>query len=95
MGAIYWQFQTVWQSPSWATIDYSGNWKVSHNFVQRIFQDTIVTTYKQNNSMHIWTVNDHGGFNARIKIKLFTFDQKNSEPKRELFRVVKINDAGS
>jgi len=34
MGSIVWQINTNWQAPSWATMDYSGNWKVSMNMLQ-------------------------------------------------------------
>ena len=84
MGSIYWQFQTVWQSPSWATVDYSGNWKVSHSFVQKIYGETMVTSYKEKDMMHIWTVNDQSGFDGKVILKFFTYDQKNGTPKKVL-----------
>jgi len=34
-----------WQAPSWATLDYSGNWKVSHNMVKNIFAEVLITGY--------------------------------------------------
>lgn len=37
MGTIFWQFNTNWQGPGWATLDYSGNWKVSHNMIKDAF----------------------------------------------------------
>ena len=45
MGTLYWQFNTDWESPSWSTIDYSGNWKVSHNMVKDIYKDVILSAY--------------------------------------------------
>lgn len=32
-GSVYWQFNNDWPAPSWSTLDYSGNWKVSHNMI--------------------------------------------------------------
>jgi hypothetical protein len=37
MGSIFWQFNANWQAPGWATLDYSGNWKVSHNMIKDTF----------------------------------------------------------
>ena len=33
MGVIFWQFNNDWQSPSWSTLDFTGNWKMSHNMI--------------------------------------------------------------
>lgn len=45
MGSIVWQINTNWQAPSWATMDYSGNWKVSMNMLQQTFSDLLVSAY--------------------------------------------------
>lgn len=29
MGALYWQLNDVWVAPSWSSIEYNGNYKVS------------------------------------------------------------------
>lgn len=38
MGTLYWQFNDVWQAPTWSTIDFKGNWKAAHY--------TVVDRYK-------------------------------------------------
>ena len=38
MGAMYWQLNDIWQAPTWASIDYYGKWKMTHNFIQQIFE---------------------------------------------------------
>ena len=52
--------------------------------MQRIYADVIVTTYKDNDKMHIWTVNDQHGFAGKVVLKFYTYDQKNSSPKKEI-----------
>lgn len=32
MGALYWQLNDVWVAPSWSSIEYNGNYKVSQSF---------------------------------------------------------------
>lgn len=29
MGALYWQLNDVWVAPSWSSIEFNGNYKVS------------------------------------------------------------------
>ncbi|KJZ79341.1 hypothetical protein HIM_01492 [Hirsutella minnesotensis 3608] len=44
LGALYWQLEDIWQTPSWAGIEYSGRWKMLHNVAKDIFQSIIVGT---------------------------------------------------
>jgi len=37
MGALYWQFNDVWQAPTWSSIDYSVTWKPLHYFARKFF----------------------------------------------------------
>lgn len=56
MGSIYWQFNTNWQAPGWATLDYSGNWKMSHNMIKDVFKPVQVNGFFTHNydlSLHV------------------------------------------
>jgi beta-mannosidase len=37
MGLMYWQINDIWQAPTWATIDYSLRWKMSHYYVRHMY----------------------------------------------------------
>ncbi|XP_074621741.1 beta-mannosidase-like [Acropora palmata] len=28
MGTIYWQLNSIWQAPTWSSLEYGGRWKV-------------------------------------------------------------------
>ena len=87
MGIVYWQFNNNWPSASWSTLDYSGNWKVSHNMVKRIFQDVLITTYvDDNNFLNVYVVNDlrKSFAEARILLQVYLYDQITSEPVLEI-----------
>lgn len=43
MGALYWQLNDIWQAPSWASIDYCGNWKMLQYFAKDFFAPIIVS----------------------------------------------------
>ena len=36
-GVLYWQFNDIWQGPSWSSLEYTGNWKLLHHFVARFY----------------------------------------------------------
>lgn len=38
MGFMYWQLNDIWQAPTWSTIEYGLKWKMSHYYVQHIFE---------------------------------------------------------
>ncbi len=35
MGALYWQLNDMWPAPSWASVDWKGNWKALHYMARR------------------------------------------------------------
>ncbi|XP_013070848.2 beta-mannosidase-like isoform X1 [Biomphalaria glabrata] len=45
MGALYWQLNDIWQAPTWASIDYSGSWKMLHYFAKSFFMKNLISPY--------------------------------------------------
>ncbi|KAJ9591466.1 hypothetical protein L9F63_002072 [Diploptera punctata] len=45
MGALYWQLNDIWQAPSWASIEYSGKWKMIHYFAKDFFAPVLVSPF--------------------------------------------------
>ena len=43
MGAIYWQLNDCWPVASWASIDYTGRWKVLHYAAKRFFAPVMLS----------------------------------------------------
>lgn len=41
-GTLYWQVNDCWQAPTWSSIDYFGNWKALHYWVQKDYEDIAV-----------------------------------------------------
>lgn len=43
MGTLYWQINDCWPAPSWASIDFAGNWKALHFMARRFFNPVLVS----------------------------------------------------
>lgn len=76
MGVIFWQFNNDWQSPSWSTLDFTGNWKMSHNMIKSTFADLLVTSYFTNDVFNVWIANDmlYQINNAYICVSLYQYN---------------------
>jgi beta-mannosidase len=77
MGSIYWQFNNDWQAPSWATLDYTGNWKPSHNMVRNLFSPVLLSPFFKAGQLNLWLVNDKPEVlkDAIVEIELFRYNQ--------------------
>lgn len=46
MGSMYWQFNDLWQAPTWSTIEYhreAGKWKMAHYYAQKAYAPVIIS----------------------------------------------------
>ncbi len=43
MGALYWQLNDMWPGPSWASVDWKGNWKALHFMAKRFFAPVLIS----------------------------------------------------
>ena len=58
MGALYWQLNDLWPVASWSSIEYNGNWKQLHFHAKKFFAPVIISAYKLEDSVEVWTVSD-------------------------------------
>lgn len=59
MGALYWQLNDVWVAPSWSSIEYNGNYKIVHYWMQSLFAPiSLVTQVRQLNKLYIYAISD-------------------------------------
>lgn len=77
MGALYWQLNDLWPVASWSSIEYNGNWKQLHYHAKKFFAPVIISAYKKENFVEIWTVNDLlKPIDAEINISYYDFKGK-------------------
>ncbi|KND02096.1 uncharacterized protein SPPG_02596 [Spizellomyces punctatus DAOM BR117] len=43
LGSIVWQFNDIWQAPSWSGIEYNLRWKVVQYHIARVYQPVIIS----------------------------------------------------
>ncbi|WP_299113742.1 glycoside hydrolase family 2 protein [uncultured Winogradskyella sp.] len=74
MGTLYWQLNDCWPSVSWSSIDYFGNWKALHYKAKRSFEDVLISSKIENDTLKTWIVNDKlDKVAGRIHMKLMDF----------------------
>ncbi|XP_071100815.1 beta-mannosidase-like [Haliotis cracherodii] len=58
MGALYWQLNDIWQAPTWASIDYTGKWKMLHYYARKFFAPVLISPFIDGNFLNIYMVVD-------------------------------------
>ena len=58
MGALYWQLNDIWQGASWSSLEYGGQWKLSHYFAQSFFRPVIISPIIDGDWVQVWLVCD-------------------------------------
>ncbi|RNC88432.1 MAG: glycoside hydrolase family 2 protein [Winogradskyella sp.] len=58
MGTLYWQLNDCWPAVSWSSLDFMGNWKALHYRAKHSFEDVLVSSKIENNTLMTWVVND-------------------------------------
>ncbi len=60
MGALYWQLNDMWPAPSWASLDWKGNWKALHYMAKRFNTPLMVSGVPdlENHTVDIHVTND-------------------------------------
>ncbi|XP_048589787.1 beta-mannosidase isoform X2 [Nematostella vectensis] len=58
MGAIYWQLNSIWQSPSWSSLEYGGRWKVLHYYAKDFFAPVISSAYEEDGKLKVYIISD-------------------------------------
>ena len=58
MGALYWQLNDNWPVASWASVEYSGKWKLLHYAAKRFFEPVHVVGYVNEGELAVRLCND-------------------------------------
>jgi len=45
MGALYWQLNDIWQGASWASVEITGRWKMTHYYAQNFLAPVLASSY--------------------------------------------------
>jgi beta-mannosidase len=58
MGTLYWQLNDNWPVCSWASIEYSGKWKLLHYLARRFYAPTIAAAFQKDDNLEVCVVTD-------------------------------------
>ncbi len=59
MGSLYWQLNDCWPAVSWSSIDFFGNWKALHYKAKKAFDNVMITSELNKDTLTLFVVNDH------------------------------------
>ncbi|XP_055330943.1 beta-mannosidase-like [Paramacrobiotus metropolitanus] len=75
MGALYWQLNSIWPSPSWSSMEFGGKWKMLHYYAKEFFQPVLLSPYiDKDGYFRISLINDHlEQISDQMNIRIFDF----------------------
>ena len=75
MGTLYWQLNDCWPAISWSSIDYSGQWKALHYKVKRSFENFLISSIVEDNTIRTYAINDDlENIPVNLEVKLIDFN---------------------
>ncbi|GLQ17353.1 beta-mannosidase [Maritalea porphyrae] len=73
MGTLYWQLNDTWPVASWSSLEYGGNWKLTHYAAKRFFAPILITAQpdEENGDIVFYAVSDlEGASTLSLNIEL-------------------------
>jgi beta-mannosidase len=58
MGTMYWQLNDVWPSFSWSGMDYKGEPKLLHKYLQTVYAPQLISCVVEDNRLNIYWISD-------------------------------------
>lgn len=99
MGVLYWQMNDIWQGPSWSSMEFDGRWRVVQYAVQRAFAQQALTSYEQDDVVHIHLTSDfwpEAPSSVDFVVSLHAWKADTAEPAAMLhFSDISIEPVGS
>tara|TARA_R110002073_G_scaffold336257_2_gene531264 strand:+ start:1528 stop:4020 length:2493 start_codon:yes stop_codon:yes gene_type:complete len=75
MGTLFWQLNDCWPAVSWSSIDFFGNWKALHYKAKKAFENLLISSVVNNNTLRTFVVNDTlTDVALNLKIELIEFN---------------------
>jgi len=95
MGALYWQFNDIWQAPTWSGLEYGGRWKMLHYSMKTAFSMILVSSWEQDGNYNVKIINDHNIVTVvTLLVSVFTYNNSQQQVEWTNNSVV-INPLGS
>jgi beta-mannosidase len=83
-GSMYWQFNDLWQAPTWASIEYvsspsnnfyGGKWKMAHYFIKRAYAQLLLSASINQPFISIYALSDlQTNYSSNFNLRIFKYD---------------------
>lgn len=77
---MYWQFNDLWQAPTWSTIEYhkeAGKWKMAHYYAQNAYAPLLISPVinKTTSTIDFFALSDlFTNTQGRFELKIYSYD---------------------
>lgn len=79
MGTMYWQLNDVWPAFSWSGIDYKGNPKLLHDYLQTVYAPQLISCVVEKDMLNIYWICDTDILEDSLKLEFAIYDEANLE----------------
>lgn len=84
MGSLYWQLNDCWPVVSWSSIDFMGNWKALHYKAKKSFEDVLISSIVENDTINTYIVSDKlHALEGDFTLEFLEFNGKNIHTKQQ------------
>ena len=60
----------IWQTQSWASVEWSGQWKLLHYFIRRTYDRVLVSPYYLNGKVIVYVVVDVANYDITYELNI-------------------------
>eukprot|EP01060_Flectonema_neradi_P040735 TRINITY_DN9397_c0_g1_i1.p1 TRINITY_DN9397_c0_g1~~TRINITY_DN9397_c0_g1_i1.p1 ORF type:complete len:878 (+),score=162.46 TRINITY_DN9397_c0_g1_i1:393-2636(+) len=76
MGTLYWQANDIWQTVSWSSIEFNGQWKLLHHLASKFYADVMISAQLEQGDYSIFVLNDQEtSSRGTVEFALFKWDE--------------------
>ena len=85
MGALYWQINDIWQTSSWASIEFGGKWKALQSYAIQFFENFLVSPYEdRDHTLKVSLVRDDYSSDIEFDLSIKIYKWAQNKPIHEI-----------
>ncbi|KAI0338261.1 glycoside hydrolase [Trametopsis cervina] len=96
LGSLLWQMNDIWQAPTWASVEYSGRWKVVQYGMVNIYSPIIIYPFwtAENETLRILATSDRWDtVNGRAQLTWYDWSGKTLNTSTHEFSIPTLNNS--
>ena len=60
----------IWQAPTWASLEWSGQWKLLHYFIKHTYEHVLVSPYYLDGNISVYVVVDVANYDITYNLRV-------------------------